>query len=193
MMDVKIGNINTVPGHDPYHRGQCTPTTTVLFINPSTEYVSAGQEMDQGAIDMDVWHHRIIRRYLSEITDDGILTPNTEPLEQYLKSPAAQTILRQIVDNYTVDWDGHNMVGQHTDTSAEALSNLIAAIEELPHTTYLLWDTGDYLQEVIDEITDETTDEHLAALAQEWGAEDNEILNRGILGYITEHRDTLRE
>lgn len=193
MNSIKIGNIDTVPEHDPYHQGQCTATTTVLFINPTTEYISVGQEMDQGATDADVWHHRIIDRFLSDITDEGILTPDTKPLEQYLNSRNAQTLLHRVVDNYSIDWDGHNMVGQHTDTSAEALNDLITAIEELPHTTYLLWDTGDYLQHGLDMITAKTSDEQLTYIARDSQPENNVILDRDVLEYITEHRNSLRE
>jgi hypothetical protein len=67
MNSVKIGSISTTPEHDPYHSGQCTPTTTVLCINPKTEYVSVGQDYDQGATDADEWHHRVITHILSTV------------------------------------------------------------------------------------------------------------------------------
>lgn len=192
---VKIGNIDTVSEHDPYHRGQCTPTTTVLYINPKTEHVNVSQDYDQGATDTDVWHHRVITHTLSgpDECGEGTSTPNEQPLEQYLNSPTAQKLLRTIVDNYSIDWDGHNMIGSHTDESNRALDQLLAAIEDLPHTTYAMWDTSDYLQHVLNEITAETTNTQLDILAQKWQPEANEILNTDILDYITEHRDSLRE
>jgi len=192
-MTIQIGAIDTIPEHDPYHRGECEPTVTTLFINPRTELVTVGQEMDQGAIDADVWHERIIAEELGPGNEGEITLPDQVALETYLNSEEAAALLQTICDEYSIDWDedGHN-VGNHTDASASALATLINAINNLPHIEWKLYSVADYLAYDVHVITAETTDGELSALADEWDpkhGDDAVVLDVDILDYITEYRN----
>jgi hypothetical protein len=200
-MGIKIGDIDTIPYHDPYHRGQCVPTAIAMYIDPEHKYVTVGTVLDQGAIDAEIWHHRVIESFLSTHDDYGFSTPDAKPLREFLESETAQELLRQIADNYTVDWDGHNHVGSHTDESGVALEQLLAAIADLPHSTWQLCNAGDWLFEcrdsyITDSIGRAVSNRVLEARARELETElsnDNVILDGDVLDQLREWRDELRE
>lgn len=195
MIEINIDAYATVPSHDPYHEGQCEPTGITLSVDIQREFVGVGEEMDQGAVDADVWHQRTLIYSLDQCNeyDSRPCTPNADALDEYLHSDAAQALLRSVIDGYEIDWNGSNHVGRHTPGSESAINELLAAIGQLPHTTYDLYCTSGYLAPVIHEVTAETTDDELNDLAAGWEPTDNEILDMEIIDYITEHRDSLAE
>lgn len=198
-MNVEIGTIITEPYHDPYHRSQCVATTVELTINPDTGYVTVGNAMDQGAIDADEWHNRVIVEALSSV-EDGVISPDADTLKEYLCGDAAQELFSRIIDNYVIEWNGHNIVGHHTDTSFSALVALLTDIGELPHTTWQMWTVHEWLYEakeyyIYDRIGRTVSDRVLAARTkalENVAHMENIILDGDILDALTEWRDEAR-
>lgn len=193
---MKIIGVNTVPEHDPYHRGQGVPTSTILAINPTRREVSVGQEMDQGATPMDEWHGRILTFDLGtaeEYADYSSRTPNGQALMDYLSGETAQRLLALICDEYDIYFDGSNMVGRHTEESQTATETLLNGIAALPHTKYFLWQAGDWLQAV--DVSADTTDEAIDEWADDGCEYDGGIIvldeDAGV--YLRRIRDEMRE
>jgi hypothetical protein len=193
--DVVVGHINTVPFHDPFHRDECVATRTQLLIFPEqdTPTVIVGQDMDQGATDSRIWHHRIIDLFIDSVNQDGWTeTPNASALEEYLKGPG-QPLLQAIHEGYFTEWNGHNIVGHLTEQAGAALEELHNGIDNLPHTTYTLWLAADYLYEADNLITAFMPDAEMAELVQYWEPEDESvILDEDVLSYFMRIRDEKR-
>lgn len=202
MDTIKIGTIDTTPEHDPYHQGQCEPTHTVMHIAPANDCVSVGQEMDQGAVDADIWNGRIITLRLDSNGTDGLETPDAGDLRAYLKSEPGQALLRRIVDGYSIEWDGHNHVGSADDDSAAALEELECEIQsEVPVNVYSLYNADDYVSQILDDLVIDklgrlVADRVLESRARKVEAEAEEgnvILAGDVLDALLAHRDEMRE
>jgi len=202
---VAVGSVDTVPEHDPYHRGEARATTTVLAIDPERNppRVSVGQEWDTGAVSALIWHNRIIQLVLTDVDQVyGTITPDAEPLEAFLKGDEGQALLGRIVDGYDTEWDGHNLKG-HLDADAQAaLEKLEAAIDKLPTTTYILVNAGDWLHETASTyVKGDTADEELEAIAADCQNEDGTIdydgmkviLDESVLDYLKTYREEHKE
>lgn len=196
---IKIVGVDTVPEHDPYHRGQGVSTSTVLKIDPRDMTVWVNQDMDQGATPMDEWHGRVLTFDLGtaeEYADYSSRTPDGEALENYLNSETAQRLLETICDEYDIYFDGNNMIGRHTEETHAAVDALLAGIAALPHTEYYLWQTDDWFPRSDSGITAGTTDEEIAELADQYGdGSEYEggivILDEDVATYLRQIRDEM--
>jgi hypothetical protein len=176
------------PGHDPYHRGECVPTRTVLYVVPEERRAIVVQRYDSGATDADEYHRRTLVMELDLVDGTTVQVPNPNDLEAYLIG-AGNRYLAEICAGYDVVWDGHNHVGQHTERSQAAWDALAAGIASLPMVTYELWTAEDFAGALRYEVTAETTDMELARLAV---LEEQQVVDGDVMGTLREYRDELR-
>ena len=198
MLIVKIGNVDVIPEHDPYHRGQCKATSTQLKIywdkngEPS---VCVSQDLDQGATPSDEWHGLTITTGLNS-DEEGLSLPDQDALQEYLGSEAGQDALRRVVDNHTVEWDGHNHKGSLID-NGKTLDELLEAISGLPHHEWQLWNIEEYLYEYAhSQIDADTTDEQIKMMTAELDTtttQEHIVLSGDVSDYLTEYRNERRE
>lgn len=189
---VTIGDVDTVPEHDPYHEGQCTPTTTQLWIDPRDNTVGVSQELDGNATPMDEYHARILTKGL-----DDDYRPEQDALKTFLESTRGQELLAQICAAHSIEWDGNNLVGEMTEDGWDALAALTDEINELPSHQWGLWRAEEWLNDYATEYIDaDTTPEKIAELAADLEEEakgDHIILDEDVSEFLTSFQSELKE
>lgn len=189
---IAIGEVNTIPEHDPYHEGQCTPTTTALWIDPRDNTAGVSQELDDNATPMDEFHGRIITKGL-----DDDYRPDEDALKSFLEGIRGQELLAEICAAHSIEWDGNNLVGEMTADGWDALAALIDEIDALPSRQWGLWQVEEWLNDYAAEYIDaDTTPAKIAELAAELeieAKEDHIILDGDISEFLEKYQSEIEE
>lgn len=194
---IEVGQIDVEPEHDPFHRGQCKPTRTLLKLTYQNDepFVYVAQDYDDKATPADEWHKRTLTFDLDD-TENDLYLPDEQALRQYLESEAGQTLLIRIVSGHSIVWDGQNMMGQQNSNSLTAADELLNAINNLPHHHWELWAVEDWLNDYAHgELGTATTDEQIQWVVAELEAEAKEqhiVLDDSVRNYLTQGRNELR-
>jgi len=165
---MKIGTVDTTPSWD-YYKCDGRATQTMLLLNLKNGYACVYQQSDTGHRDMDLYNEFTYQFNIEAEPDElSIKTPDAEALREYLESVGAQTWLDGIQAQFEMHFDGNNTVGKLSPEGFEQMEMLLAGIAYLPHSAYIVVDTGDWFFASEEEgaIEADTTDEELEELAR---------------------------
>jgi hypothetical protein len=188
-METNILKVDTKPQLDPYHRDTNGETKTVLKINPCDNTAWIDQEYDDNAVSMDEWNFLIISQSLSS-------RPDENEAKTYLKFDDGQYLLNRIINGWSSNWNGNNIVGHITDDAELALNELINDLENLDSTEWALWTIDEWLNQCDNLVNCDTTDEQIIEIANELEKEADSVsvvLSGDMTDYLTEKRNQLRD
>jgi hypothetical protein len=184
---VRVRMIEVLPELDPFHLDTGRETRCELWLDPRDHTLGICQGWDDHTMTSDEYHRLVLSATL-------VNRPYAEDARDYLQGAEGQALARQVCDGFSEEWDGHNMGGRYTEAAEEAWGQLVAALEELPASDWVLWDTDDWLEPVRGEVSADTSDAELAAMARDYervAREEHYVLTEGVLEILRGWRDDL--
>lgn len=174
---VRVVKVETKPEKDPYTGGV---SYSLLEINPEKREVYVTQAYRSNSTSIRLYNGLDLSSKVSG-------HPDEDDLRQYLMG-VGQIVLKTIVDNHSIHWNGHNHVGSLNDVGRTAFEELQLDLEEMGDK-YSFWGIEDWLYG--SEVTPESSDALIDTLVKEYTAlaeAENIVLDGDIKTYLLEVR-----
>lgn len=169
------------------YQTQMEPQPCYVELDCRTGVLQATWNAEIGnAVPFSVWHgheHRWSIPTLTAVAANEFLAELVEPCQR-------------IIDGYTSEWDGHNLVARYTQDAWDAIDVVSRMAEQDwdQDDQVQAWDAGDWIQGTDLGITADTTNERLSEIAKEVESElDSNVIVSGVQEYLESLRDKLKE
>lgn len=188
---IEIREVHTRPELDPYHADTLGMTYTQVELDPKDRAVWVYQEFRTNSMSSRLWYYQNLSYALR-------FHPDEEATREFLEGDTAQQMLDVVCQGHSVEWNGHNFVGQMTAEAEMTWSHLCDMLDELPESEWGAVACSDWLQldDRVEALTGNETYEELKTLAAELERDskiEKTILLDDPYQWLLRQRDALRD